>query len=124
MLRRLTMRFTVSRDEENVEISLLQENRVMPLPSRTHNYLLLTLARGRREEQARADIPEPDAGWVYVPDLLDMLRTNKTKLNVAICRARKDLARAEVFGATELIERQPAARRLRLGVQNIEILTV
>jgi hypothetical protein len=53
-----------------------------------------------------------------------MLGTNETTLNVAICRARKDLARAEVFNATELIERQPATRRLRLGVHNVEILTL
>jgi hypothetical protein len=61
---------------------------------------------------------------MHVDDLLDMLRTSETTLNVSICRARKDLARAEVFGATELIERHPATRRLRLGVQNLEIVTI
>jgi hypothetical protein len=102
---------------------LIQGNQVVALPARAHNYLLLTLARARSAEQARADVTEAEAGWVYGPDLLDMLKTNETTLNVAICRARKDLARADVFGAAELIERQPATRRLRLGVTNIEILT-
>jgi hypothetical protein len=124
VLRRLTMRFTVSSDEEHVEVSLIQENQVVPLPARVHNYLLLTLARARREDRARAGVAEAEAGWVYVPDLLDMLKTSETGLNVAICRARKDLARSEVLGATDLIERQPGTRRLRLGVQNIEILRV
>jgi hypothetical protein len=124
VLRRVTMRFAVSRDEEHVEVTLIQGNQTVPLPARAHNYLLLTLARARREDQARPDVTEAEAGWVYVPDLLDMLGTNETTLNVAICRARKDLARAEVFNATELIERQPATRRLRLGVHNVEILTL
>jgi hypothetical protein len=124
VLRRTTMRFAVSRDEENVEISLIQGNQTVVLPSRAYHFLLLTLARVRSEEQARPDIPEAEVGWVYVPELLDMLRTSETALNVAICRARQELARAEVLGATELIERQPATRRLRLGVPNVEILTV
>lgn len=123
MLRLLTMRFAVSSDEEQVEVSLIQDNRVVVLPSRTHYYLLLTLGRARLADQARAGLSETDAGWVHVDDLLDMLRTNETTLNVAICRARKDLARAGVLGATEVIERHLATRRLRLGVQNIEVLT-
>jgi hypothetical protein len=123
-LRRLNMRFAVSRDEEHVELTLIQDNQVVVLPSRTHYYLLLTLARARISAHENADITEAEAGWVHVSDLLDMLKTNENTLNVAICRARKDLARAEVLGATDLIERHPATRRLRLGVRNIEILTL
>jgi hypothetical protein len=120
-LRRLSMRFGVSRDEEHVELTLIQDNQVVELPSRTHYYLLLTLARARLDAQEE-HVPEAEAGWVYVSDLLDMLKTNENTLNVAICRARKDLARAEVLGATDLVERHPVTRRLRLGVRNIEIL--
>jgi pSer/pThr/pTyr-binding forkhead associated (FHA) protein len=124
VLRRLTMRFAVSRDEEQVELTLIQGNQVVVLPSRTHYYLLLTLARARLDAQASVDVTEAEAGWVHVSDLLDMLKTSESTLNVAICRARKDLARAEVLGATELIERHPVTRRLRLGVGNIEILAL
>lgn len=124
VLRRMTIRFGVSRDEERVEVTLIQGNQTVSLPARANNYLLLTLARARHEDQARADVNEAEAGWVHVSDLLDMLGTNESALNVAICRARKDLARVQVFNATELIERQPTTRRLRLGVPNIEILTL
>lgn len=122
-LRSVTMRFAVSRDEEHVEVSLIQGNRAVTLPSRAHNYILLTLARARADERARAGVTEAEAGWIHVPALVDMLKISETALNVAICRARKDLARAEVYGAAELIERQPTTRRLRLGVQDIEIFT-
>ena len=60
---------------------------------------------------------------MYVDELLDMLAISEPTFNVQICRARKDLVRAKVFGATDLIERQPAVRRLRLGVEKLEIST-
>ena len=123
-LRRLTMRFAVSRDEEHVEVSLLQGNQAVALPPRAHDYLLLTLARARLAEQACADVPEAEAGWIYVPDLLDMLKTNETAFNVAIYRARRELARAKVYGANELFERRPSPRRIRLGVQRFEVITI
>jgi pSer/pThr/pTyr-binding forkhead associated (FHA) protein len=124
VLHRATMRFVVSRDEEKVEASLIQDHQVVALGSRSHHYLLLTLARARLADQARLGVAEADVGWVYVPDLFEMLKSNETNLNVAICRARKDLKRANVFGASDIIERQAATRRIRLGVQKIEILAV
>lgn len=123
-LHRATMRFAVSRDEEHVEVSLIQDNQVVSLPPRVHDYLLLTLARARLEEQRDPEISEAEAGWLHVSDLADMLRTSETTLNVSICRARRELVRAEVFGAAEIIERRPSSRHIRLGVQSLEILTI
>lgn len=123
-LRRVTMRFEVSRDEEHVEVTLLQGNQAVALPPRAHDYLLLTLARARLADQARADVSDAEAGWIHVPDLLDMLKTNETAFNVAICRARRELTRAKVYGANELFERRPSPRRIRLGVQRFEIITI
>lgn len=124
-LRAATMRFAVSGEEEqHLEVSLIQDNQVVQLPSRVHCYLLLTLARARLEDQADDAVSEAEAGWMYVDELLDELAIPEPSLNVHICRARKDLVRAKVLGATDLIERQPAARRLRLGVEKLEIANV
>jgi hypothetical protein len=120
-LSSVIMRFEVSSDEEHVVISLIQDNQVVQLPSRVHYYLLLTLARARLRDQERAEVPEAEAGWMYVDNLLDMLAISEPAFNVQICRARKDLVRAKVLGATDLVERQPLARRLRLGVEKLEI---
>lgn len=120
----VTMRFAVSRDEEHVGVSLLQGNDVVALPSRIHHYLLLTLARARLEDRLDPDASEAEAGWMSVDELLDTLRIEESHLNVYICRARKDLVRAKVHGATDLIERQPASRQLRLGVEKLEISTI
>ncbi|ACY15686.1 FHA domain-containing protein [Haliangium ochraceum] len=123
VLHSLTLRFAVSRDEEHVEVSALQGGHVVELPARAHNYMLLTLARERQRDR-QDGASEANAGWIHVEDLLDMLQISEGALNVAICRARRDMARAEVFGATGLIERQAGGtRRLRLGVQNIDILS-
>lgn len=124
VLHYATIRFAVSRDEERVEVSLIQDNQLVSLGHRAHYYLLLTLARARLADQARTDLAEADRGWVYAPDLAEMLKSSEINLNVAICRARKDLARASVFGAADVIERQGAGRRLRLGLNKIEILAV
>jgi hypothetical protein len=123
-LRGATMRLAVSRDEERVEISLIQGNEVVTLPSRTHHYLLLTLARARLEDRERGDVSEDEAGWMHADDLADMLAVSESNLNVYICRARKDFVRAKVHGATDVIERQPTARQLRLGVEKLEITTI
>lgn len=123
-LRGAIMRFAVNSDEKNIEISLIQDNLVVQLPSRVHHQLLLTLARARLEDQADEEVSGEEAGWMTVDELMDMLALPETSLNVHICRARKDLVRAKVAGATDVIERQPAARRLRLGVEKLEIAEI
>jgi hypothetical protein len=55
-------------------------------------------------------------------DLLDILDMSEPTFNVHVGRARKDLAQMGVQRAVDLIERQPAPRRLRLGVRNVEIV--
>jgi hypothetical protein len=120
-LRGAILRFAVSRDEERVEVSLLQGSDVVKLPPRNHQYMLLTLARARLRDQARPGVSEDEAGWLYVDELLDTLAIQETNLNVYICRARKDFVCAKVHGATDIIERDPQTRRLRLGVEKLEI---
>lgn len=124
VLRRVTMRFEVSRDEEHVKVALVHGNQVVALPSRAHDYLLLTLARQRLRDQEQGDLSEVEAGWIHVEELMDMLRTTETALNVSICRARQQLARVQVLGATDVIERRPRTREIRLGVPFIEITIV
>jgi hypothetical protein len=121
-LHQMTMRFLVSDDEEQVDIRLICGDRVTPLPRRSHHYLLLTLAEARANGQAVDSAGEADIGWVSFADLLDIHDMSEPTFNVYVGRARKDLAQAGVQRAMDLIERQPAPRRLRLGVRNVEIV--
>jgi hypothetical protein len=120
-LRDATMRCTLRGDQEIVDIRLIHGDRVIPLPARSYRHLLLALARARLVESA-AGAAEADAGWMPLATLLEVLQMSESTFNVHVARARKDLARAGVVGATDLVERQPTPRRLRLGVRTVEIV--
>lgn len=117
----LSLRFTVSLDEETVGIEFSQDGATVELPPRAHGYLLLTLARARVADQREPGVPESEHGWTYIPELLDMLRTNENQFNVAIWRARKQFAKAGMKNPTELFERRTGARQIRIGAGHIVI---
>jgi FHA domain len=117
-LETLSLRFAVSRDEEHVEVTVVEEGRSTLLPSRSHQYLLLTLARALLEDS------EPSAaerGWVDRERLCRMLATDPRKLNVDVFRVRKQLSECGVRGATRIIARRPGTGQLRLGTDRVEV---
>lgn len=114
----IALRFHVSRDEERVEITILHRAGEVRLPARSHHYLLLTLARARLED---AGAPPARQGWRDRDELCRMLATDEYRLNVDVCRARKQFLAAGVHGAANLLERRPGTGRIRLGVGRVEI---
>ncbi|WP_428264958.1 FHA domain-containing protein [Haliangium sp.] len=121
LLHTMTLHLAVSRDEEHVQMTLSTSHRTVKLKTSAHGYLVLTLARARLEDAADPEISSDEAGWLYVSDLVDQLKTNPNQLNVAIFRARQQVARAGVMHATDLFERRPNTRQIRLGLRRIEI---
>lgn len=120
-LHALSLRFSVSLDEETVDIDVIYREQTRALPPRAHGYLLLTLARNRIDDQINSDTPESEHGWIYIPDLLRMIASNENQFNVHIYRARRQFALAGITGATALIERRPGSRQIRIGVSRLEI---
>jgi hypothetical protein len=116
----LRLQFGVSRDEEHVELVATLGDRRFDLGSRGHNYLLLTLAR-RRLEDARAGLPDTSCGWVYQDDLGRDLDIAVEQLNVDVFRIRKQIAGLGLADATNIIERRPRVKQLRIGVSGLEI---
>jgi hypothetical protein len=113
------MEFAVSRDEEHVTVSLVHRGREVSLEEREHGYVLLTLARQRLEDRA---LPSAEQGWIDRDDLLRMLQVDTNGLNVAIYRARGQLAAAGLDGAAGIVEVRRGQRRIgidpeRLGVR-------
>ncbi|MFT4623311.1 MAG: hypothetical protein ACI8PZ_001967 [Myxococcota bacterium] len=106
--------FAVSADEEFVELTVRGADGAVSLGSRSHNYLLLTLARQRLV----------DDGWVYADDLARMLGLEQLHVNVQIFRARDAISKLDVVDAPALIERRRATRQLRLGTGRVSIETV
>jgi hypothetical protein len=129
-LRALTLRFSVSRDEEYVALTAHGEHKVFDLGARAHHNVLLMLARSRLADRkapptARAGAaPESAEGWVYQDELADKLAIDENHLNVAVFRCRRQLAEAGIIGAADIVERRRPTREVRLGVSNIEIVTV
>lgn len=116
-----TLRFGVSRDEEHVELSIVRDGASSPPSARAHNYALLTLARARLRDREGGKIPASEQGWLYVDDLLRMLRTDAEKLNLDIFRARQHLSQLGVSNAGALVQRRSTSRQIRLGTSRVEI---
>ncbi|MBI4820524.1 MAG: FHA domain-containing protein [Deltaproteobacteria bacterium] len=116
-LSSVSLRFDVSSDEERVVISIRHRGRERRLESREHGYVLLTLARLRRRDEA---LSPAERGWVSRPELLKMLRMDSNALNVAIHRARQQLLEAGIEGSAEIVEVRRGERRL--GTDAFEIV--
>ena len=119
-LETLTLCFAVSRDEEHVELFLIDGERRFELGSRAHHYLLLTLARARLHD-ADSEENEAERGWLYADDLARDLALDLTQLNLHVYRARQQLARAGILNAGRLVERRAGSRQLRLGPDKLQI---
>jgi hypothetical protein len=114
--------FTVSRDEETVELVAWAGERRFDLQARAHHYALLLLARRRLADRS-SGAAEPEQGWMRQDELLAMLKIGEDHLSITIHRARTQLGKAGVADAAALIARRPGTRLLRLGVAAIEIVT-
>jgi hypothetical protein len=110
---KLSLRFRVSQDEEHVQVTIIHAGAEVPLPPRSYHYFLLTLARTRVAD-AHAGVPPSEQGWIGRDELCRMLATDELRLNVDVCRARKQLNATGVRGAANLIERLPRTGRMRL----------
>jgi hypothetical protein len=117
-----TFAFGVSGDEEYVELELIQGARRRRIQPRAHLYVLLTLARIRAEQQAEDS--EGESGWVHQEDLARMLGCNDNYINLAIYKARKQLAKAGLVGAPGIVERRVGTRQMRFGAPNITVATL
>jgi hypothetical protein len=119
--QQLGLEFVVSRDEEYVEITIVQGERRVELRPRAHSYMMLTLARLRVQDQANPTLSKASQGWIHQERLLKMLATTPPLLAVDIYRARQQFSEAGVSDAAQIIERRTTTHELRIGVPKISI---
>lgn len=117
----LTLEFRVSRDEEHVELEASQGSRVVTLKPRAHDFFLLTLARARLADQARADLDPTEYGWVHRQDLAHQLKVDRSLINLWVYRARRQFALAGIVDVADLIERRRGAEQLRIGIGQLRV---
>lgn len=111
--------FHLSLDEETTQLEL-HHQQTLDFGARTHNYLLLQLARHRAEDVARG-LDGESQGWVYVDQLAAELGLDITHLNIQIFRVRKQLADnlPNVLSQQSLIERRGG--KLRFGCDKVTV---
>jgi hypothetical protein len=119
--RSIALEFAVSRNEEQVDLSIVHSGQRSLLKPRAHSYLLLTLARTRLADQANPSLPVTSHGWVEQTRLLRMLATTLPQLTLDIYRARRQFADAGVSDSAQIVERRASSRELRIGVEQISI---
>ncbi|HVJ14361.1 MAG TPA: FHA domain-containing protein [Polyangiaceae bacterium] len=114
------LRFSVSSDEEFVELTLEYESRRIALGSRAHNYLLLTLARTYLDDSAAGTPPE-SSGWMDKEELADGLRMTPQQVDGEVFRIRKHFAQHGLKEAATIIERRARTKQVRLGIRRVTI---
>jgi FHA domain len=122
-IRSVRLAFKVSRDEEYVHLRAECAGASFDLGSRAHHYLLLTLARHRLAD-ATLQLPETSCGWVYQDDLVKALASSPPQLNIDIFRIRKQFSGLGILDASDIVERRPRTRQLRIGVASFDIASV
>jgi hypothetical protein len=120
-MRHLQLLFSVSRDEEHVALRMTCGGRTFDMGSRSHNYLLLTLAR-RRIEDTTHGVDETSCGWVYQEDLTRGLDVGPPQLHLDVFRLRQQFGSLGVLDAANVIERRPRTRQLRIGTAHLSIV--
>lgn len=112
--------FRVSADEEYVELTVRLPTGPVQLAPRAHHYPLLVLARAVLDDAGRGVVPA-ECGWVYVADLLKMLKVSSNQLNLSNYRARRELEGLGVPDAQRLVERRRTTHQVRLGVSDVTV---
>jgi hypothetical protein len=118
------LEFAVSRNEEQVELSIVHRGHRTELRPRAHTYMLLTLARQRLGDQVDSALPDTSHGWVDQERLLKMLSYTGSQLALDIHRARQQFGAAGVLNAGQVIERREGSKEIRIGVGRLLVKVV
>ena len=119
---RLRLVVRVSRDRESFEVIAHLDRRTVALASRACHELLLLLAEARLADQAQTALRPAEHGWMYAEDLAREIGYDRSKVNVDVCRLRKQFAsELGLSDAAELIERRPRTQQLRVAVGQLTV---
>ncbi|GAA5524899.1 hypothetical protein Maes01_01458 [Microbulbifer aestuariivivens] len=114
------LRFSVSHHEEHVQLRIAHGEIDIDLAARSHNCLLVYLARARIRDMARGADADTQ-GWVPIQVATRELGITVNHLNTQIFRARKQIGEAlpDAVDISNLLERR--SWEIRLGCRELEI---
>lgn len=119
--------FTLSADQERINIQIVSENMKMNLGNRTYNHILLLLAQQCQKDIGNG-LQHKDQGWMTVEELTqklsreEMRQVDQYNLNTRIRRLRQDLLKLPPYGSqfVSVLERRKG--QIRFNHPLIEIL--
>lgn len=119
----LSLVFRVSSDRETILLEVHGAHGRHQFSARTHNEMLLVLARARLADDA-AGLPPGSAGWVYQDELYRQLGVDAERLNVDVYRVRRQFADLGLLDPAQIIERRSRTRQIRIGVPKLTELAL
>lgn len=119
----VAIQFCVSSDLEHIELVLTIGEVTERLPARSHNEMLLLLARERQRDH-ELGLPAPNCGWRSQDVVAKMLHVDPEHLNVQVFRVRRQFGDLGLVNPAQIIERRPRNRHLRIGVARSEETTI
>lgn len=122
-LSQISLDFAVSPDEEHVTIDARCGPTRISLGSRSHHYLLLTLARKRTKDRA-AGLPETSCGWIDAEHLHLDADAAIGRVNVDVFRIRRQFEASGVIDGHHIVERRWRSHKLRIGIDRFAIRRV
>ena len=119
----LSLVFRVSSDRETILLEVHGAHGRHQFSSRTHNEMLLVLARARLADDA-AGLPPGSSGWIYQDELYRKLCVDAERLNVDVYRVRRQFAGLGLLDPAQIIERRSRTRQIRIGVAKLTELAL
>jgi hypothetical protein len=116
----VNLSLTVSQDEEHVRLRVHWGGKAFDLGERNHNYLLLTLAR-RRLEDERAGLPAAASGWIHCEEFEHDESMIGARLNMGVFRLRRQFAALGLSDGARIVERRTTASQLRIGTSRVSV---
>lgn len=119
----LSITFRTSSDLEHIELDVRVDNKVKRLAARTHNEMLLVLARAYQRDAAQ-QVEPADCGWMYLDELCRSVALDRERLNIDVYRLRRQFAELGLLDPANIIERRAKTKQLRIGTSHVDELRV
>jgi hypothetical protein len=119
----LAITFRSSSDLEHIELDVRVEGKVKRFSARTHNEMLLVLARAYLHDSEQHVAP-CDCGWMYLEELCRSVALDRERLNIDVYRLRRQFAELGLLDPANIIERRAKTRQLRIGTHHIDELKI
>lgn len=92
-----------------------------PIATLVHSQSGRTITRSRLSDTGEGTIDAAEVGWRYIDEIAHRHQAPQTHINVAIYRARRQLAKLGLPGARDIVERRQGIGQIRFGIPQVTV---